>query len=138
MNLSGKRWSKFKQELIPIIYLSILNTVWSFNLSPLTMRLTSPWNTLLATIMSITGAIAVAYGFTFANTLAPYLDPPLHHLDAAPYSETLKKIHRIGLVVAAHLVFLICCYKDPYRMSSAHYATSYVIHLTSWLLLDLF
>jgi hypothetical protein len=134
INIPDKRWSKFKQELIPIIYLSILNIVGSFKLSPITMKLTSPWNTILATFMSIAGTIAIAYGFTFADTFAPYLNPELHHLDNIPYSATLKKIHRIGLIVAVHLVFLIFWYKDPYGMSTANHAAGYVIRLTSWLL----
>jgi uncharacterized membrane protein len=131
MNLSDKRWSKFKQELIPIIYLSILQTGWNFN-RPLIMRFKSPWSIILATIMSIVGIMVTAYGFTFADTFAPYFN--LHHLDAAPYSETLKKIHRTSLIIVVHIILFVAWYKDFYRMSSVHYAISYVICLTTCIL----
>jgi hypothetical protein len=134
INLSDKRWSKFKQELIPIIYLSILQTVWNFNL-PLIMKFKSPWSIILATIMSVLGAIIIAYSFTFADTFATHFNPELQHLDNIPYSELLKKLHRITPVAVFHVVLFIFWYKNPYGMSNAQHAAQYVIRLTSWILL---
>jgi hypothetical protein len=131
MNLPDERWSKFKQELIPIIYLSILHVVWVFNYTS-TMRFTSPLSIVLATMASIAGILANVYCFTFADTFAPGLDLP--YLDAVPYSETWKKIHKITVVALLHVGFLIYWYKDYDRMPNAHYVAKYILCLTAWIL----
>jgi hypothetical protein len=135
MNLSNKRWPKFKQELIPIIYISILNTIANFKLSPFTMKLASPWNIILGTVVSVLGAIIIAYGFTFADIWGPRFAVYPPSFDEGPYQEVFKKIYRSIPIAVAHIGFFICWYKDYNRMSNAHYAADYVICITSWILL---
>ena len=72
MNMFEGRWPKFKQELLPIIFISTIHIWWCFHF-PAYIRLGSPWSTICEVGMSIAGVIAFAFMFSFPEKIAPYL-----------------------------------------------------------------
>ena len=129
MNKYG-RWSKFKQELMPIIFVSAIQIWWSFNL-PAT-RLEDSFGVFLALIRSIVGVLSTIYIFSFADTFSPYFN--LDYLNEAPYSSIFKEVETAILVAIAHLIMFYVWYKDFYHVSNALYVLAYIGCLITFLL----
>ena len=123
MNILNERWSKFKQELLPILYLSAIQIWWSFN-NPAYMRLNSPWNTIVSTMISIVGIACVVVSFSFADKFSPF--PNLDYLIDAPFGRISKKIKAILYIAVSHISILFVWYKDFYHASNDYYAITYI------------
>jgi len=135
MNIFEKeRWSKFKQELIPIIYVSTFQIWWNFNFPPI-IRLGTPWSTVLGLSLSIVITFVYIFTFSFADKYASQFN--LEYLDGAPepYGPILKKIERIGLIAIAHISMFFVWYNDLYGMSNIYYALCYAYCLTGFVLM---
>lgn len=115
-------WLKFKQELVPIVFLSTLHVWWCFNF-PAFIRLGNPWGTLLSVIMTIVGVFLCIYILTFTDICRPILS--LDYLDKDPDGPALKIITRISSIIIAHLGIFFVWYNNLYGMSNIHYAFAY-------------
>lgn len=121
MNIFEDRFAKFRQELAPILLVSILSVVWAFK-APFILRLAAPWGTILAVTSSLIGIACTVLLFTFADKLAPFMR--LQHLDAHPYGQMIK----IGQIITYAIIVLelfFMWYKDLWHMSNLHYAFVY-------------
>lgn len=113
MYIRDRRVAKFKQELIPIICLSIIQIWWSFKF-PVFERLGAPWHTLAAIIVSIAGITAIVYLLSGADKYTSQFN--LEYLDGAPNASFLKKLEKILLLSLLRLgcylhgakIFIIC------------------------------
>ena len=122
MTKLNARWAKFKQELVPIIYVSVVQIWWSFNIQAI--RLEAPWNTVWAVINSVIGIICTIFMFSFADTFAPYFN--LNYLNEFPYGSILKKIEKAILIIVVHIVLFFIWYYDICHVSNAHYVLAYI------------
>lgn len=133
MNISQERLSKFKQELIPILYLSIVQIWWSFNFPPF-IKLGAPWNTMLGVIISIVCILLYMYMFTYADTYAP-----MFNLGYSPKLDRIgriyKNIERAWIIAIAHISLFIVWYNDLYGMSNAYYVFCYVNLIITFVLM---
>ncbi|MDR3551022.1 MAG: hypothetical protein P4L31_06430 [Candidatus Babeliales bacterium] len=123
MNISQERLSKFKQELVPIIYLSMVQVWWSFNFPAFT-RLAAPWSTMLSVIMSVVSIVLCIYIFTYADTYAP-----MFNLRYSPNLDRIGRIYRnierISIMAIFFIIMFIVWYNDLYGMSNKNYAFCY-------------
>ena len=133
MKISVERWSKFKQELLTIIFISTLHIWWCFNF-PAYIRLGFPWNTMLSVAMSIFGIVAYVIIFSSPQKFVSCLkfDPIDESLF---FGLIIKKIMRVWILVVYHISILIIWYKDFYRMPSIYYMLLYIYYLTFFILL---
>ena len=125
MYISDKRWSKFRQELIPILFISCIQIWWSFRFFPI-MRLGAPWNMILGTIGSVVGVAAILY--QFSSEIKPVRLFNFDFLDEAPQplGSILKNIGRVGLVLVFHLTMIFMWYVKLYNMPDMYYVIQYV------------
>ncbi len=132
MNIFEGRWSKIKQELLPIIYLSVIQIWWSFNF-PLYARAGAPWTTILGVGMSILGVVMYAIIFSSPQKFVTYLK--FDQIDEALlYGHIIKKFMRLWMVIVGFLTMLIMWYKNVYHMPSVYYVLIY-IHFTVFYIL---
>jgi hypothetical protein len=129
MTKLDERWAKFKQELLPIIYVSVVQIWWCFNLQAI--RLEAPWNTVLAVNMSIVTVVGTIFMFSFADTFAPYFN--LNYLNECPYGSILKKIEKIIFIALGHVFMFFVWYKDIWHVSNAHYVLAYIGYLITFI-----
>jgi hypothetical protein len=132
MNILAERRSKFRQELIPIIYVSIFQIWLNFNF-PAFIRLGSPWNSIISLIMSIACIIIYIFIFSYADTYASYVN--LEYLDEAQNPSTLKNIERGGLLIVAHIGLFFAWHKNLYSMADMLYVLCYVHCFIAFILL---
>jgi len=119
IRISEKVWSKFKQELIPILFLSGIQIWWSFNF-PIIVRSGDYWNSVLALSSSILGVAAIVFVFSTANDYVPYAK--LDHVDDINVGgASFKKVSRIMIVSIFLIGMFILWYTDFYGMSHLHY-----------------
>ncbi len=131
-NLNG-RWSKFREELLPILYVSAIQVWWLFNFSPKFMRLGSPWNVILITIQTITAISTTIFAFSFADKLPRFIN--LEYLDAFPHAQTFKMIQRMCLLASFVIGVFFVWYKDFYGMSNMGYFLLYSFWIITFILL---
>lgn len=132
MILDKRRRSKFKQELLPILYLSIMQVLWSFN-HPVLKRLDGFWNTLFSVVLSIVGILGIVITFTFADILAPQFN--LEYLDEMPYSHILKNIQKTVLIFIFHMTIFWMWYKKILNLPDIYYVFCYVHFIIAFALL---
>ena len=135
MNIFEGRWSKFKQELPSIIFLSIIQIWCVFNF-PLFIRLGSPWSVIFSVFVSVISVIVCIYMFSFSDKYALLIN--LDYLNNAPYGHILKNITRIWFItiaMIAHVVMFVVWYKDFYHMPSIYYAIAYIYCVMFFVLL---
>ncbi len=116
------RWAKFKQELLPIIYVSVVQIWWCFNLQAI--RLEAPWNTVWAVSMSIATVVGTIFMFSFADIFAPHFN--LNYRNEDPYGSILKKIRAATFIIVFHIILFFVWYKNLYHVSNAHYVLAYI------------
>jgi hypothetical protein len=104
MNITEKHLAKFKQELIPIACLSIIQVWWSFKY-PVYIRLGTPWSIIVTILVSIIGIMNAVYTFSHIEELSP-LFFNLKALDGMPYESIFKKISVIWSISVVVIVFL--------------------------------
>ena len=133
MNNLNKHWSKFKQELLPIVYVSAIQIWFLFNFPPRFMRLGSPWNVILITLQIIIAVSCTIFIFSFADKLEPFIS--LKYLDAFPHAQTFKMIQRIWLLAIFVIGAFFVWYKDFYGMSNMGYLLLYSFWIITFILL---
>lgn len=132
MNSLKEKLHQLKQELIPLLYISIIQIWWNFNF-PAFKRLGSPLNTLVGIGMSIISTIAYISIFIFPEKHAPSFN--LEYLNNAPNKSFLKQIHRIALTLFLFCTMFVFWYKDLYQMSNTYYILCYVHWIIVFLLI---
>ena len=133
MTVLDGRWAKFKQELLPILYVSIIQVWWFFKFPPTFMQVATPWNTVLMIIQSIIGISCTIFVFSFADNRLVLFN--LAHLDAFPHAQVLKKIQRTIFIAAIVIGALLAWYKDFYGMSNLAYLLLYSFWIITFILL---
>ena len=116
-------WIRFKQEWIAIVCLSLIQIWWWFNF-PAILRLTPPWNTLLALGASFVSVLVIVLLYLSMDKFAPYLK--LKHIDLSPYPSQSKKNNIIVQVVLAVCSMFFVWYTNVYNMSDMYYILLYV------------
>ncbi len=132
MNISQERWSKFKQELLTIIFISTIHIWWIFNF-PAYMRLGSFYTNILGICMGIFGVILYAFIFSYPKKCVACLK--FEQIDTELCGYTFKKVMRILIAAFVAILLLILWYKDFYRMPSIYYILLYIYYVTFFVLL---
>jgi hypothetical protein len=134
MNFFQKHLSKFKQELASIVFLSAIQVWLNFNF-PAFVRLGTPLSTIVSLSISVFSVLVYVYVFLYADTYVPRFN--LAYLDDAPepYRNTLKNLHRIGLITLALVSIVYLWYRDYYRMSNIWYVIMYAHQLLAFMLM---
>lgn len=127
MNIFEGRLSQLKQELLPLLYLSLVQIWWNFNF-PAFVRLGNPLSYIVSVSMSIISTLAFISVFLFPEKYAPSFN--FEYLDAAPNASILKKIHSIWLIIVINFSMFFLWYKDFYGMSNTYYILCY----THWII----
>ncbi len=119
-------WPKLRQELVPIIFLSMSHVWWTFNF-PAYIRLGSPWNIIVSLYISGISIVSYIIAFSTANRCASYLS--LDSFDDLPeahiYSDFFKKLTRGSIVAIALITILFLWRIDFYGMPDLYYAAFY-------------
>lgn len=124
MNISKYHWAKFKQELIPLVFLSTLNIWWIFNFPPY-IQLGNPWTTIVRIIACIIVTMLYLFLFVFANQKTSMF-----------YSEyPYGNFSRIMNILTFHLVFFFAWYKNMYTLSNLYYVLLYISILITFTLI---
>lgn len=123
MNIFQERWPKFKQELFPILFLSIVQIWWNFNF-PAFMRLATPWYIMVAICSSIVSTVLIMYAFLCAKTYPRRFNA--ESLDKQSYDSIFKNFDKICLILVAHITILLMWYNDVYGMSNLQYFLFYM------------
>lgn len=121
MNIAKDRWPQLKQELLPVIYVCIVQTWWYFYFTPfIKIRNFSPVLGILLTILS------------YFICISPFIFPEgyvsaftLKHLDHAPAATNLKLMNRTIQLIIAMIALFIFWYNDLYDMPNTLYALLY-------------
>ncbi len=123
MNIFEERLPKLKQELWPILFLSIVQIWWNFNF-PGFMRLQSPWNIIIAFCSSIASTALIIYAFSCVNKHTRRFNA--ESLEKQSYDFIFKNLDTICLALVAHIAIFLIWYNDVYGMSNQQYLLFYV------------
>lgn len=123
------RWAYVKQELLPLLYLSFVQTWWNFE-SPVFSRLGTPWNVISSIIITI--MCLVIYMHVVVNPAKYTAVFNFEHVNGPQWYKDALQISRIATF---NLVFFFVWYKNLYGTSNLHYAFCYVHCLLVFFLL---
>ncbi len=126
-NTFTDRWPKFKQELIPIVCLSIIQIWLNFNF-PFFGRWEAPWDTLLTINACVIGVIGLVYLFSFADKHFTWHKLP-------PNAHVVRKIERTLPIIMFHFAWFFMWYKDSHNMPNIYYPLIYLNCLLMFALL---
>lgn len=122
MNPFACFWPKFKQELLPILFLSLVQIWWNFNF-PFFMRLGTPWNSMTAICSSIVSTALIIYAFSCVKGYPRRFNGD--GLEKEPYDFIFKNIDRICFAIVANTGMFFIWYNDVYSMSNLQYFLFY-------------
>ena len=125
MSKLDKRWSRFKQELPSIIFLSAIQIWWCFNW-PIFIRLGAPWSTILAVSMSIIGVIVIIFLFSSMDTIARGFNK------LAPAN---KKFIITTQIIVFSVGMLLLWYMDLFGISNIQYALFFAAYFLTFVLI---
>ena len=118
------RWSKFKQELLPIVYVSVIQLWWLYKFPPTFLQVGAPWDAVILLGQSVTAIICTVFVFSYADKLKPFAN--LEYINSFPHLQTFKTIQRASLLIAAIIGAFFLWYKDIYHMSNTAYILLYL------------
>jgi len=122
-NFYGARWSEFKHEIFPLLYLAIVQTWFNFKF-PLFVRLGMPLSVIVCAIMSMSIIFCYCTIFLFPEIYAPHYN--LEWLDDSPDPEFFKEIYTFCLRIIIWGGFFYFWYTDYYGMSNVNYVFLFV------------
>lgn len=123
MNIDGKRRARFKQNLLAILYLSVIQTWLNFNFPAFT-QLGSPLSDLLKVIMSIMFIFGYIMILVFPHDHVRSIN--LEFLDDFPDPILFKNIFKVLMLIVANATFIYLWYTDFHRVPSKWYFIWYV------------
>jgi hypothetical protein len=128
MNIFKECWPKFKQELVPIVYLSTVQ-VWMILNFPLYVKMGSFW---MASI-SIASVILCVALFSSIDKYAHCFD--LSYLDHIPNGQLLKTIQKAIIIGSCLIGMFFIWYKNLYGLPNAGYALLYIHFFIAFVLI---
>ncbi len=134
MNTLQTHWSKFKQEYISILYVSIIQIWFNFKF-PAFIKLGTPLNTIVSLSCSIATTLCYMIVFSHANIYLSQYNLEGSNNTQEKYKKTAQKALQIGLFIWAHILFFYMWRHNYYDMSAFFYALFYVHCLTVFLLI---
>lgn len=120
MNELVNRWSKFKQELPSILYLSVTQIWWNFQF-PAIIRLGTPSSTIISITLSVLTTCFYIILFLDRDKYAAQMDCDFLINNSISYRSFSKWI----MLTAACFTMLFVWYIDFYHMSNMFYALFY-------------
>ncbi len=128
-------WPKLKQELLPIICLSLFQVWLTFHF-PTYIRLGRPLSTIIPIFLSGISIITYIIVFSLANNCISYLN--LESFDYLPgaqfYAEIFKWLTKVSIITIAFIAMFFYWYIDFYRMPDLYYAVFYAHIIVTFVL----
>jgi len=131
ITITKNRWPQFKQELLPIAYVCIVQTWWHFY-SPPFIKIKS-FSPLLGIILTTLSYLFCISAFIFPEKYAASFT--LKHLDHAPAADSLKMMHRTIRTTVVIICMFLLWYSDIWGMPNTFYAILYAHSAIAYLLM---
>lgn len=134
MNISKKRWFKFKHELPSVLYLCIIQIVLNFTFPPFS-RLEFPLSTIFPAILSLVTTCCYIQLFSHPEKLARRVN--LEYLDDAPVNlrYIFKAMERIGFIIIFHIGSFFAWYYNIHDIQGIYYIIYYLHSLIACILI---
>ena len=126
---------KLKQELFPVIILSVSHVWLTFQFPPY-LRLGTPWSYIVCALVSGISIIVCVIAFSLANNCISYLN--FESFDQWPlpqlFAKEFKLLTKLSIIASYFMIMAFYWYIDFFRMSHFYYVVLYA-HTTMCFLL---
>jgi hypothetical protein len=135
MDVLKSRLSKFKQEALPILFCSVLNT-WFLMKFPVFMKLGAVSGPIITLLNCMLGIFCIVILFTFADVFAGLFNFNSEALDLLPFGNVIKIFNKVMYIVILPCAYAFVWYKDFYHQPTIFYVLTCIfsiLFLVLWL-----